>query len=157
MYQRRANCKAEVLFKPLLASCLLMPLWPEQLTSPVQRSCRKAHFLRADRSWGVTCGCFCIYPKLLSQFGLFLGESNININRDLYNCTFPALIEDWRQTFHRGSQGQTERFFPFGFVQVCVERKRVFGHWGADVLSRSLSWNPCSFLCPRSLLVKTWM
>ncbi|KAM8955672.1 sialate O-acetylesterase isoform 2-T2 [Lycaon pictus] len=37
---------------------------------------------------------------------------------DLYNCTFPALIEDWRQTFHHGSQGQTERFFPFGFVQL---------------------------------------
>ncbi|XP_008519310.2 sialate O-acetylesterase [Equus przewalskii] len=48
----------------------------------------------------------------------YQGESNININRDLYNCTFPALIEDWRQTFHRGSQGQTERFFPFGFVQL---------------------------------------
>eukprot|EP00069_Balaena_mysticetus_P009280 bmy_20176T0 len=37
---------------------------------------------------------------------------------DLYNCTFPALVEDWRQTFHDGSQGQTERFFPFGFVQL---------------------------------------
>ncbi|XP_030874046.1 sialate O-acetylesterase isoform X2 [Leptonychotes weddellii] len=47
----------------------------------------------------------------------YQGESNVNFNRDLYNCTFPALIEDWRQTFHRGSQGQTERFFPFGFVQ----------------------------------------
>ncbi|XP_026892609.2 sialate O-acetylesterase isoform X1 [Acinonyx jubatus] len=48
----------------------------------------------------------------------YQGESNINVNRDLYNCTFPALIEDWRQAFHRGSQGQTERFFPFGFVQL---------------------------------------
>ncbi|KAM6173572.1 sialate O-acetylesterase [Erethizon dorsatum] len=48
----------------------------------------------------------------------YQGESNIYYNKDLYNCTFPALIEDWRQTFHRGSQGQTERFFPFGFVQL---------------------------------------
>ncbi|XP_058400902.1 sialate O-acetylesterase isoform X1 [Diceros bicornis minor] len=48
----------------------------------------------------------------------YQGEANINLNRDLYNCTFPALIEDWRETFHRGSQGQTERFFPFGFVQL---------------------------------------
>nr|XP_017534975.2 sialate O-acetylesterase isoform X1 [Manis javanica] len=48
----------------------------------------------------------------------YQGEANANFNRDLYNCTFPALIEDWRQTFHRGSQGQTERFFPFGFVQL---------------------------------------
>ncbi|XP_016059871.1 PREDICTED: sialate O-acetylesterase [Miniopterus natalensis] len=48
----------------------------------------------------------------------YQGESNVDFNRDLYNCTFPALIEDWRQTFHRGSQGQTERLFPFGFVQL---------------------------------------
>ncbi|XP_059786127.1 sialate O-acetylesterase [Balaenoptera ricei] len=48
----------------------------------------------------------------------YQGESNVNFNRDLYNCTFPALVEDWRQTFHDGSQGQTERFFPFGFVQL---------------------------------------
>ncbi|XP_024596488.1 sialate O-acetylesterase isoform X4 [Neophocaena asiaeorientalis asiaeorientalis] len=48
----------------------------------------------------------------------YQGEANVNFNRDLYNCTFPALIEDWRQTFHDGSQGQTERFFPFGFVQL---------------------------------------
>ncbi|XP_022415925.1 sialate O-acetylesterase isoform X4 [Delphinapterus leucas] len=51
----------------------------------------------------------------------YQGESNVNFNRDLYNCTFPALIEDWRQTFHDGSQGQTERFFPFGFVQEKQE------------------------------------
>uniref|UniRef100_UPI00325C346D Sialic acid acetylesterase n=1 Tax=Cavia porcellus TaxID=10141 RepID=UPI00325C346D len=48
----------------------------------------------------------------------YQGESNVNYNKDLYNCTFPALIEDWRQTFHSGSQGQTERVFPFGFVQL---------------------------------------
>ncbi|KAM9221295.1 sialate O-acetylesterase isoform 1-T2 [Dugong dugon] len=48
----------------------------------------------------------------------YQGESNTNYNMDLYNCTFPALIEDWRQAFHQGSQGQTERFFPFGFVQL---------------------------------------
>jgi len=71
-----------------------------------------------DGGWGATCGRVCIHPKPLSQSGLFLGESNVNFNRDLYNCTFPALIEDWRQTFHRGSRGQTERFFPFGFVQL---------------------------------------
>lgn len=59
---------------------------------------------------------------------LFLGENNANYNRDLYACTFPALIADWRQTFHYGSRGQTERFFPFGFVQVCAQRKGVYGH-----------------------------
>ncbi|XP_005069293.1 sialate O-acetylesterase isoform X1 [Mesocricetus auratus] len=48
----------------------------------------------------------------------YQGENNANYNRDLYSCMFPALIDDWRQTFHYGSQGQTERFFPFGFVQL---------------------------------------
>ncbi|XP_012607932.1 sialate O-acetylesterase [Microcebus murinus] len=48
----------------------------------------------------------------------YQGESNTRYNTDLYNCTFPALIDDWRQTFHLGSLGQTERFFPFGFVQL---------------------------------------
>nr|XP_034347180.1 sialate O-acetylesterase isoform X2 [Arvicanthis niloticus] len=48
----------------------------------------------------------------------YQGEANANYNRDLYSCVFPALIADWRQTFHYGSQGQTERFFPFGFVQL---------------------------------------
>nr|BAC26026.1 unnamed protein product [Mus musculus] len=47
----------------------------------------------------------------------YQGESNADYNRDLYTCMFPELIEDWRQTFHYGSQGQTDRFFPFGFVQ----------------------------------------
>lgn len=49
---------------------------------------------------------------------MIAGEANTQMNTDLYNCTFPALIEDWRKTFHEGSEGQTERFFPFGFVQV---------------------------------------
>nr|KAF6312227.1 sialic acid acetylesterase [Pipistrellus kuhlii] len=39
---------------------------------------------------------------------------------NLYNCTFPALIEDWRQTFHLGSHRQTERRLPFGFVQLSA-------------------------------------
>lgn len=48
----------------------------------------------------------------------YQGESNQDFNRDLYNCTFPELIDDWRQTFHFGSQRQTHRLFPFGFVQL---------------------------------------
>ncbi|KAM4828450.1 sialate O-acetylesterase isoform 2-T3 [Thomomys bottae] len=48
----------------------------------------------------------------------YQGEANMDYNRDKYNCTFPALIADWRQSFHDGSQGQTEHLFPFGFVQL---------------------------------------
>ncbi|XP_074072525.1 sialate O-acetylesterase isoform X2 [Macrotis lagotis] len=50
----------------------------------------------------------------------YQGENNAYYNTDLYNCTFPALIEDWRQAFHYGSQGQTQRLFPFGFVQLST-------------------------------------
>uniref|UniRef100_A0A8C3FZR9 Sialic acid acetylesterase n=1 Tax=Chrysemys picta bellii TaxID=8478 RepID=A0A8C3FZR9_CHRPI len=49
---------------------------------------------------------------------LIAGEANALVNTDLYNCTFPALIADWRRTFHAGSEGQTQSLFPFGFVQV---------------------------------------
>ena len=69
----------------------------------------------------------------------------MNFNRDLYNCTFPALIEDWRQTCHRGSQGQTERLFPFGFVQVRVGGNMAWASlWGHAV--------EISFLDPMFLL-----
>lgn len=46
------------------------------------------------------------------------GEANAFLHTDQYNCTFPALIADWRRAFHAGSAGQTELLLPFGFVQV---------------------------------------
>ncbi|TRY98482.1 hypothetical protein DNTS_012364 [Danionella cerebrum] len=48
----------------------------------------------------------------------YQGEANTNHNRDKYNCTFPAMIDDWREAFYDGSGGQTALDFPFGFVQV---------------------------------------
>jgi len=51
---------------------------------------------------------------------LVSGEANANYNRDKYNCTFPAMIDDWRMAFHEGSGGQTAPDFPFGFVQVLL-------------------------------------
>ena len=46
------------------------------------------------------------------------GESNAIINMNKYNCSFPAMIDDWRSSFHEASGGQTALDFPFGFVQV---------------------------------------
>lgn len=46
------------------------------------------------------------------------GEANTEYHRDKYNCSFPAMIDDWRMEFHQGSGGQTALDFPFGFVQV---------------------------------------
>lgn len=47
------------------------------------------------------------------------GEDNAAYHQDKYNCSFPAMIDDWRMAFHQGSGGQTAIDFPFGFVQVC--------------------------------------
>ncbi|KAM8927623.1 sialate O-acetylesterase [Pelodytes ibericus] len=53
----------------------------------------------------------------------YQGEENTAMNTDLYNCTFPAMIEDWRRSFHEGSNGQTDRLFPFGFVQLSTYQR----------------------------------
>uniref|UniRef100_A0A8C5TDD5 Sialic acid acetylesterase n=1 Tax=Malurus cyaneus samueli TaxID=2593467 RepID=A0A8C5TDD5_9PASS len=54
----------------------------------------------------------------------YQGEANAFLNTDQYNCTFPALIADWRRAFHAGSAGQTEPLLPFGFVQLSTYRRR---------------------------------
>ncbi|XP_075695297.1 sialate O-acetylesterase isoform X3 [Rhinoderma darwinii] len=53
----------------------------------------------------------------------YQGEQNSIKNSDPYNCTFPALITDWRRSFHEGSMGQTDPNFPFGFVQLSTGPK----------------------------------
>ena len=35
-----------------------------------------------------------------------------------YNCTFPAMIDDWREKWHTFTMEQTDPMFGFGFVQV---------------------------------------
>ncbi|NWH70634.1 SIAE acetylesterase, partial [Piaya cayana] len=52
------------------------------------------------------------------------GEANAFLNTDRYNCTFPALINDWRWAFHTGSAGQMEPLLPFGFVQLSTYRRQ---------------------------------
>ena len=43
---------------------------------------------------------------------LIEGEANADWNNELYNCTFPAKIKDWRDKWHGG-------FTPYGFVQLA--------------------------------------
>ena len=38
---------------------------------------------------------------------------------DTYNCTFPAMIDDWRGKWKNASS-YTDPLFPFGFVQVLL-------------------------------------
>ncbi|XP_056622150.1 sialate O-acetylesterase [Triplophysa dalaica] len=54
----------------------------------------------------------------------YQGEANSGYNRDKYNCSFPAMIDDWRMAFHQGSEGQTAIDFPFGFVQLGTWEKK---------------------------------
>ena len=48
----------------------------------------------------------------------YQGERNTNkgYNRDKYQCTFPAMIQAWRQEF--SSHSSTDPLAPFGFVQL---------------------------------------
>ncbi|XP_067909849.1 sialate O-acetylesterase [Heterodontus francisci] len=55
----------------------------------------------------------------------YQGEANAVWHNSEYNCTFPAMIEDWRQIFHQGSGGASEIDFPFGFVQLSTYRQAV--------------------------------
>ncbi|XP_078386788.1 sialate O-acetylesterase [Cetorhinus maximus] len=55
----------------------------------------------------------------------YQGEANAAWHNMEYNCTFPAMIKDWRQVFHRGSGGATEIDFPFGFVQLSTYHQAV--------------------------------
>ncbi|XP_044210082.1 sialate O-acetylesterase [Thunnus albacares] len=53
----------------------------------------------------------------------YQGEANTVYHEDQYNCSFPAMIDDWRMAFHKGSGGQTAIDFPFGFVQLSTNQK----------------------------------
>ncbi|XP_036392176.1 sialate O-acetylesterase-like isoform X1 [Megalops cyprinoides] len=53
----------------------------------------------------------------------YQGEDNTAYHQDKYTCSFPAMIDDWRMSFHEGSGGQTPPDFPFGFVQLCTREK----------------------------------
>ncbi|KAM7083004.1 sialate O-acetylesterase isoform 1-T1 [Ciconia maguari] len=68
-----------------------------------------------------------IHPLLnmtLRGVAWYQGEANAFLHTDRYNCTFPALIADWRWAFHAGSAGQTEPLLPFGFVQLSTYRRQ---------------------------------
>ncbi|XP_048239870.1 sialate O-acetylesterase-like isoform X2 [Haliotis rufescens] len=66
-----------------------------------------------------------VFPLLnMTIYGAiwYQGESNEVTNVHKYNCTFPAMIDDWRQKFHNASDGETDSVFPFGFVQLAAYR-----------------------------------
>eukprot|EP00301_Raphidiophrys_heterophryoidea_P026486 c915_g1_i1.p1 GENE.c915_g1_i1~~c915_g1_i1.p1 ORF type:complete len:574 (+),score=149.16 c915_g1_i1:43-1722(+) len=50
----------------------------------------------------------------------YQGEGNED-NALKYNCTFPAMIADWRKSWASGTSGITNDSFPFGFVQLSTQ------------------------------------
>ncbi|XP_071113642.1 sialate O-acetylesterase-like [Haliotis cracherodii] len=76
-----------------------------------------------------------VYPLLnMTIYGAiwYQGESNTwpQQRLDSYNCTFQAMIDDWRRKFSDASGGQTSDVFPFGFVQLAGFRKgRIASDW----------------------------
>ncbi|KAG7278505.1 hypothetical protein CRUP_004114 [Coryphaenoides rupestris] len=62
-----------------------------------------------------------MYATLKHPIGLVQScESNSFVNTEVYNCSFPAMIDDWRSSFHEGSGGQTAIDFPFGFLSTSI-------------------------------------
>ena len=73
------------------------------------------------------------------QNKLFIGEATSKYNRDLYKCTFPTMISDWRQ--HWAKTSRTAPVFPFGFVQLSTSvGKGVEDIRWHQVWSLSYSW-----------------
>ncbi|NXF75470.1 SIAE acetylesterase, partial [Sclerurus mexicanus] len=98
-----------------------------------------------------------IHPLLnmtLRGIAWYQGEANAFLNTDLYNCTFPTLIANWRQAFHTGSAGQTDPLLPFGFVQLSTYR-----HQSPDDSFARLRWHQTADLgvVPNARMPGTFM
>jgi len=50
----------------------------------------------------------------------YQGESNGGHNRDKYQCTFPAMISEWRELWSTNTP--TSDMFPFGFMQLSTNQ-----------------------------------
>ena len=59
----------------------------------------------------------------------YQGESNTGHNREIYDCTFVSLIKNWRENWYESTGGDTERIFPFGFVQLAPSRNTTSPNW----------------------------
>ncbi|NWY15040.1 SIAE acetylesterase, partial [Aphelocoma coerulescens] len=94
------------------------------------------------------------HQALISPSFWGTGEDNTLLHTDQYNCTFPALIADWRRAFHAGSAGQTEQLLPFGFVQLSTYRRR-----SADDSFARLRWHQTADLgvVPNARMPSTFM
>uniref|UniRef100_A0A672ITK3 Sialate O-acetylesterase-like n=1 Tax=Salarias fasciatus TaxID=181472 RepID=A0A672ITK3_SALFA len=98
-----------------------------------------------------------IHPLLnMTIYGAiwYQGEANTDYHPNQYNCSFPAMIDDWRMAFHQGSGGQTDPDFPFGFVQLSTCTKNSTSEKYPDI-----RWHQTADtgFVPNSRMKKTFM
>ena len=55
----------------------------------------------------------------------YQGEANQKYNRDKYQCSFPAMISEWRKLWSTFTP--TSNLFPFGFMQLSTNQAE--DHW----------------------------
>ena len=83
---------------------------PFSIGTRCARSDRRAFVLFVCSPPGV-CGCACLLSSLPQ------GENNAAYPQR-YNCSFPALIHDWRAKWAKYTDGATADDFPFGWAQI---------------------------------------
>ena len=77
----------------------------------------------------------------------YQGEANAGADGRQYNCSFQAMIEDWREKWGAGTDGATSPTFPFGWAQLnSVGGAAVFKGTvplvGGDSTDPLGQWNP---------------
>ncbi|CAH1799415.1 unnamed protein product, partial [Owenia fusiformis] len=72
-----------------------------------------------------------VHPFInMTIYGTIWYQGEANAKRpDNYNCTFPAMIDDWRGWFYAGTHRITDPLFPFGFVQLGPSRPWSVGNF----------------------------
>ena len=50
------------------------------------------------------------------------GEANAGKDGRQYNCSFSAMIQDWRLKFNKYTDGATALDFPFGWAQLKIQK-----------------------------------
>merc|ERR1712048_477569 len=65
---------------------------------------------------------------VISGVAWYQGESNASPDPVAYSCTFPAMIQSWREHWSNGTKGNTDASFPFGFVQLSTHGGAVGGY-----------------------------
>jgi len=61
----------------------------------------------------------------------YQGESNSH-NFQHYACTFPAMIQSWRESWHNATGGVALKSWPFGFVQLSTHDGSI-GSYGENL------------------------